>query len=157
MISAEGMTTPSPVRTTKHPSSFTSNGTSSWSTDTTVSTTESGHFLVSTVEPNATLTTLQPKHTSHPTPLTSSSSAPSVGNASTFHASTIKSTDSLSTTPGAATRREGATTVITQTNIIHTVTTPKGKPHTNYSSERQHYIKSYTHNNIKSNLIILTF
>lgn len=137
MISAEGMTTPSPVRTTKHLSSFTSNGTSSWSTDTTVSTTESGHFLGSTVKPNTTLTTLQPKHTSHPTPLTGSSSAPPVGNASTLHASTVKSTDSLSTTPDPATRRE-ATTVITQKNIIHTVTTTKGKTHTNYSSERQH-------------------
>ncbi|XP_058646396.1 basal cell adhesion molecule-like isoform X2 [Onychostoma macrolepis] len=129
---SEGMTTPSPVRTTKHLSSFTSNGTSSWSTDTTVSTTESGHFLVSTVKSNTTLTTLQPKHTSHPTPLTGSSSAPPVGNASTLHASTVKSTDSLSSTPDPATRREVATTVITQKNIIHTVTTPKASKNSAY-------------------------
>ncbi|XP_016348892.1 uncharacterized protein LOC107693870 [Sinocyclocheilus anshuiensis] len=122
------MTTNFPVRTTKHLSSFTSNGTSSWSTDTTVSTSESGHFLASTVKPNATLTTLQPKHTSHPTPLTGSSSAPPVGNASTLHASTVKSIDSLSTTPDPATRRrERVTTVITQKNIT-AVTAPKEPP-----------------------------
>ncbi|XP_042588484.1 basement membrane-specific heparan sulfate proteoglycan core protein-like [Cyprinus carpio] len=133
---SEGMTTPFPVRTTKHLSSFTSNGTSSWSTDTTVSTSQSGHLLASTVKPNATLTTLQPRYTSHPTPLTGSSSAPPVGNASTLHASTVKSidtsTDSLSTTPDPATRRrERITTDITQKNIT-TVTATKASKSSAY-------------------------
>ncbi|XP_016358547.1 basal cell adhesion molecule isoform X1 [Sinocyclocheilus anshuiensis] len=127
---SQGMTTPCPVSTTKHLSSFTSNGTSSWSNDTTVSTTESDHFLASTIKPNATMTTLQPRHTSHPT---GSSSAPPVGNASTLHASTVKSTDtstdSLSTTPDPATRRERVTTVITQKNIT-TVTAKASKSST---------------------------
>ncbi|XP_042620994.1 carcinoembryonic antigen-related cell adhesion molecule 1-like isoform X2 [Cyprinus carpio] len=115
---SQGMTTSCPVSTTQHLSSFTSNGTSEWSTDTTVSTTESGHFLASTIKPNATKTSLQPRHTSHPPPLTGSSSAPPVGNASTLHASTVKSpdssTDSLSTTPDPATRRERVSNVITK-------------------------------------------
>ncbi|XP_073686356.1 uncharacterized protein [Garra rufa] len=130
---SEGMTTSSPVRTTEHLSSFPTNGTSSWSTDTTVSTTESGHFIASTVKPNATMTTLQHRHTSHPTPLNDSSSAPPVGNASTLHTSTAKSTEILSTvTPDQATRRrEIATAVITQKNIM-TVTTPKASKSSAY-------------------------
>ncbi|KAL1266638.1 hypothetical protein QQF64_002313 [Cirrhinus molitorella] len=131
---SEGMTTPSPVRTTEHLSSFTTNGTSSWSTDTSVSTTESGHFIASTVKPNATVTTLQPKHTSHLIPLNDSSSAPPIGNVSTLHASTVKSTESLSTTPDQATRRtERATTVITQKNIT-TVTAPEASKSSAYIS-----------------------
>ncbi|XP_050976220.1 T-cell surface protein tactile-like [Labeo rohita] len=124
---SEGKTTSSPLRTTELLSSFTTNGTSSWSTDTSVSTTESGHFIASTVKPNMTtsMTTLQPRHTSHPTPSNGSSSAPPVGNASTLHTSTVKSTDSLSTTPDPATRRkERFTTVITQKNLT-SVTTKK--------------------------------
>ncbi|XP_026129359.1 T-cell surface protein tactile-like [Carassius auratus] len=133
---SEGMTTPLPVRTTKHLSSFTSDGTSSWSTDTSVSTSESGHFLTSTVKPNDTLTTLQPRNTSHPAPLTDSSSPPPVGNASTLHASTVKcintSTDSLSTTPDPATRgRESPTTVTTQKSIT-AFTTPKASKSSAY-------------------------
>ncbi|XP_026113817.1 hemicentin-1 isoform X1 [Carassius auratus] len=120
---SQEMTTSLPVRTTKHLSIFTSNGTSSWSTDTTVSTTESGHFMASTRKPNATMTTPQPRHSSHPT---GSSSAPPVGNVSTLHASTVKSTgtstDSLSTTPDPATRRERVSTDITQRNITTVIT-----------------------------------
>ncbi|KAK7125829.1 hypothetical protein R3I93_021256 [Phoxinus phoxinus] len=120
----EGMTTPSSVSITKHLRNFTSMGISSWNTGAIETTTESGH--TNTSKPNATTTNLQPRHTSQSTPLTGSSSAPPVGNASTLHTSTVKSTGS-SCTENPSTRpetgREIVTSVITKKNITTTVTT----------------------------------
>ncbi|KAK7120491.1 hypothetical protein R3I94_020483 [Phoxinus phoxinus] len=117
----EGMTTPSSVSITKHLRNFTSMGISSWNTGAIETTTESGH--TNTSKPNATTTNLQPRHTSQSTPLTGSSSAPPVGNASTLHTSTVKSTGS-SCTENPSTRpetgREIVTSVITKKNITTT-------------------------------------
>ncbi|XDV54190.1 hypothetical protein PO909_022539 [Leuciscus waleckii] len=122
----EGMTTPFSV--TKHLRNFTSMGISSWNTGAIETTTESGHFLTSTSKPNATTANLQPRHTSQSTPLTGSSSAPPVGNASTLHTSTVKSTGSSctenpSSRPEKVTGRKIVTSVITKKNINSTVTT----------------------------------
>ncbi|XP_056103731.1 nectin-2 [Rhinichthys klamathensis goyatoka] len=124
----EGMTTPSSVRITKHLRTFTSMRISSWNTGAIETTTESAHFLTSTSKPNATTTNLQPGRTSQSTPLKGSSSAPPVGNASTLHTSTVKSTGSSctenpSTRPETVTGRKIVTSVITKKNITTTVTT----------------------------------
>ncbi|KAK9968280.1 hypothetical protein ABG768_002614 [Culter alburnus] len=134
---SEGMTTSSPERTTKNLRNFTSMGMSSWNTGAMEATTESGHFLTSTSKPNATMTNLQPRNTSHHTPLTGSSSAPPVGNASTLHATTVKSTgtsctENPSTRPDPVTGRKIVTSVITKKNITTTVTSSKESKSTAY-------------------------
>ncbi|XP_051766961.1 nectin-2 isoform X5 [Ctenopharyngodon idella] len=134
---SEGMTTSSPERTTKNLRNFTSMGMSSWNTGAIETTTESGHFLTSTSKPNATMTILQPRNTSHHTPLTDSSSAPPVGNASTLHATTVKSTgtsctENPSTSPDPVTGTKIVTSVLTKKNITTNVTSSKESKSTAY-------------------------
>ncbi|ROL54392.1 Nectin-4 [Anabarilius grahami] len=124
-------------RTTKNLRNFTSMGMSSWNTGAIETTTESGHFLTSTSKPNATMTNLQPRNTSNHTPLTGSSSAPPVGNASTLHATTVKSTgtsctENPSTSPDPVTGRKIVTSVLTKKNTTTTVTSSKESKSTAY-------------------------
>ncbi|XP_067289933.1 T-cell surface protein tactile [Pseudorasbora parva] len=132
---SEGLTTPSPVGSTKHLMNVTSMGISSWNTAALDTTTETAHFLTSTSKPNAT--NLQPRNTSHHTPLTGSSSAPPVGNSSTLHASTVKSTgtsctQNQSTSQDPLTGRNIVTSVITKTNNPTVSTTSKESKRTAY-------------------------
>ncbi|XP_073730341.1 nectin 1a [Misgurnus anguillicaudatus] len=76
-------------QTTNSLINFTSN---SWSTDATVTTSQSGHFLTNTTQPNATMTTDLARHTSDNSPFNGSSFAPPVGNASTSHPYFLNST-----------------------------------------------------------------
>lgn len=103
-------------QTTKSLSNFTSD---SWSTDSRVTTSQPGHFLTSSEQPNATMTT-DDGHTSDNSPFNGSSFAPPVGNASTSHPYFLNSTSTLY--PINPTATDPATTSRTVTSADTTVT-----------------------------------
>ncbi|XP_057177218.1 T-cell surface protein tactile [Triplophysa rosa] len=113
-------------QTTEPRSNFTSVETSS--VPTTLTTSESSHFLTSTAQPNATMTT-EHRHTSRHSLLNNSSPASPAGNASTLHPDFVNPSNTsfsfnLSTTAISKTGSKLGTFVVTsKSTIIYTTGT----------------------------------